>query len=261
MQDWLNGVSSGKENEKKPQEKPQSSKPLTKPVPPKKGNLDSPSSVEAPKQGKKNGKKPQRTTQLGKSLTGPILPKKADVDSPSSAEAPGQSSTSTKDVLAAEIDTTTSNRDNQEIQPGAQPTTVAVDGADEFSGLAIVAQWHLRRQARRKEGGETKSPDLMDVNSPPLTRPRKFFDEEDMPISLPAPLLPAHSSCEGSRTPAEEDLMQFTDTRPGKGLGVLIPSPVESPADRKTNLTPTAQSISAPAAEYGVKTTTTVSGR
>lgn len=79
----------------------------------------------------------------------------------------------------------------------------------------------LEKYDRLKAQEETECPDLMDVDSPPAAPMNKFFDAEDVPASLPAPLLPLHSSQQKITASAdEEDLLQFED--------LIAPSPAEA---------------------------------
>ena len=224
MQDWLNGFSHDKE--KTPNVYQPTHKAVKSSCSNKNGmlqNASKPAQARTSDQVLSNQtqRKSQRSTQRN-------MPP-GDLNLPLSIDAPKQALVPTKGVEVVEaISATIQN--SQAIQPGSSSAIDTVDGADELSGLAIVAQWHLRRQARRKERAETKRLDLLDINSPLLTPPRNFFEKEDMPLSLPAPIVPSQSSHEGPMTAIEEDLMQFPDPTTGKSFGVLIAGPTESRA-------------------------------
>lgn len=79
----------------------------------------------------------------------------------------------------------------------------------------------LEKYDRLKAQEKTECPDLMDIDSPPSAPTNKFFDAEDVPDSLPAPLLPFHGSQQKPTTSAdEEDLLQFED--------LIAPGPVKA---------------------------------
>lgn len=230
MQDWLNGVSHDKEKKAKVHQSVDKAE--------KSPRVDENTmSQNVPKRDQAKAaahtvshqteERPQRSVQHNMAPAESTLLKNPDVNTPLSIEAPKPASVPTKGVAVVEASSATI-LNSRAVQPGCSSGAGTVGDDDVFSGLTIVAQWHLRRQARRKEVAEAKSPDLLDVNSPPLTPPSNFFEKEDMPLSLPAPIVPSVGSHTGPTTPIEkEDLMQFPDSNMGKGFGVLISDPTE----------------------------------
>lgn len=227
MQDWLNGASDDKEQGASVQQAEKAVKPpcadenvipQTKPKP---------AMTWAPAHplGNQTEKTSRQSTQGSMPQTESALPNQSALHTSLSIEAPRQASAPMKGIVAVGgSSATTNNRLPAQLE--GRPAIGTADGADAFSGLTVVAKWHLRRQARRNEEAPGKRPDLLvDLSSPPPTPtpPGNFFEKEDVPLSLPLPIVPSQSSHEGSMGPAEDDLLKFSDPNTGNGFGILIP--------------------------------------
>lgn len=87
--------------------------------------------------------------------------------------------------------------------------------------LTILEKYD-RLKAEEEASGDLELPDLMDVDSPPSVSTNRFFDAEDVPSSLPAPLVPSHSSRQKPTAPFEdEDLLQFPETEDLSSTGPI----------------------------------------
>lgn len=110
----------------------------------------------------------------------------------------------------------------QKKAPGTPAAPLAIStqlGLRKSRKLTILERYD--RLKAEEEPREAEFPDLMDIDSPPSGLVTKFLDAEDLPASLPAPLLPSQNLQQKQTVPSnEEDLLQFED--------LIASSPVET---------------------------------